>query len=82
MKKKKVDSKFPTVELDMIAFYDGHDVRFRKLVTNEIPMQLSYDIVKAINDTINDFYDKENRLNKAQSTAFDKETQDAKVPCP
>lgn len=71
MKKKKVDSKFPTVELDMIAFYDGHDVRFRKLVTNEMPMQLSFNIVKAINDTINNFYDKENRHNKAQSASSD-----------
>lgn len=71
MKKKKVDSKFPTVELDMIAFYDGHDVRFRKLVTNEMPMQLSFAIVKAINDTISDFYDKQNRLNKTQSASSD-----------
>lgn len=71
MKKKKIDNKFPTVELDMIAFYDGHDVRFRKLVTNEMPMQLSFAIVKAINDIINDFYDKENRHNKAQSASSD-----------
>lgn len=27
-------------------------------------------------------YDKENRLNKAQSASSDKETQNAKVPCP
>lgn len=61
MKKKKVDNEFPTVEIDTIMFYDGHDVKIKRLVTNELPLQLSMALVKALNDTIKDYYDKQNK---------------------
>lgn len=59
IKKKKVDNEFPTVEIDTIMFYDGYDVKIKRLITNEMPIQLSMALVKAINDTIKDYYDKQ-----------------------
>ena len=58
MKKNKIDNEFPTVDIDAIMFYDGHNVIIKRLVTNEMPIQLSLALVKAINDTIKDYYDK------------------------
>lgn len=59
IKKKKVDNEFPTVEIDTVMFYDGQDVKIKRLITNEMPIQLSMALVKAINDTIKDYYDKQ-----------------------
>lgn len=59
IKKKKVENEFPTVEIDTIMFYDGQVVKIKRLITNEMPIQLSMALVKAINDTIKDYYDKQ-----------------------
>lgn len=59
MKKKKIDNEFPTVEIDTIMFYDGHDVKIKKLITNEMPMQLSMALIKSLTMTIKNYYDKQ-----------------------
>lgn len=58
MKKKKIENKFPTVEIDTIMFYDGKDVYIKRLITNDMPFELSMALIEALNKTIKEYYDK------------------------
>lgn len=51
----------PIVEIQTVMIYDGEDVKIKKLITNEMPAMLTFALVKALNDTIKDYYDKEKR---------------------
>lgn len=61
VKEQLQDSRSTIIELDTILEYKNGQVYIKKMNTNEIPATLTFNLIEALNNTIVEYYNNENK---------------------